>query len=78
MKDYCTCGFRQIDQTFLSGGLVYCLDCRQPICCDVVPINPKAVAPHPAEVCEEGLFACWPHWHGVAALAVAHAVAAAK
>ena len=71
MKDYCTCGFRQIDQTFLSGGFVFCRDCAQVLGCDVGPIDP-VVGPHPAEVCEEGVFACWAHWHSVAALALSH------
>ena len=71
MKDYCTCDFRLSEQTFLSGGIVFCLDCGQPLCCDFAPIDP-AVEPHPAEVCEEGRFACWAHWNGVEALALAH------
>ena len=75
MKDYCTCEFRRIEQTFLSGGVVYCIDCRQPLCCDVVHINPT-VKPHPAEVTNEDSFACWEHWDSVVDLAVVHAVGA--
>ena len=30
MKDYCTCGFRRIERTFLSEGIVFCTDCLQP------------------------------------------------
>ena len=73
MKDYCTCGFRRVEQTFLSGGFVFCTKCRRHLCCDVVPTDP-AVEPHPAETCDEERFACWSHWNGVAALAVAHSV----
>ena len=71
MQDYCTCGFRWVDQTFLSGGLVFCVDCRQPLCCDVVRMDPT-VDPHPAEIANEERFACWRHWDSVANLAVSH------
>ena len=75
MKDYCTCGFQRIDETFFSGGSVYCQACRQPLCCDFTLIDPT-MEPHPAEITDKAVFACWAHWNGVAALAVAHAVAA--
>ena len=73
MKDYCTCGFRRIEHTFLSGGSVNCSDCRQPICCDVVRTDPT-VETHPAETRNEGRFACWQHRYGVADLVGAHAM----
>ena len=75
MKDYCTCGIRRIDQTFLSRGFVFCVDCRQPLCCDVVLSHPT-VEPHAAEVGDGHHFECWRHWDSVANLSVSHAVAA--
>ena len=69
MMDYCTCGRRRIDETFLSGGIVYCIACRQPLCCDVVHLDP-AVEPHPAEITDKDLFACWAHWNGIDATAL--------
>ena len=71
MKDYCTCGVRRIEQTFLSGGIVYCVDCRQPLCCDVVHFD-STVVPHPAEITDKDYFACWAHWNGIEATAISH------
>ena len=72
MKDYCSCGFRRIEQTFLTGGVVYCVDCREPLCCDAVLFNPT-VETHPAEIANEDRFSCWRHWDSVADLVVSHA-----
>ncbi len=74
MKDYCTCGFRRVEQTFLSGGFVLCVTCREPLCCDVVPIEAR-VEPHAAELAIDEHFTCWPHSDSVANLAVCHRVA---
>ena len=75
MKDYCNCGFRRIEETFLSGGIVYCVDCRQPLCCDVVQLDYPTVAPHPAEVfLDEGHIACWAHLNSVVNLTVSSSI----
>ena len=71
MKDYCTFGSRQIERTFQIEGILYCLDCRQPLCCDFVLIDPS-LEPHPAAICDDGRFACWSHWNGDPARANAH------
>ena len=72
MKDYCTCGLRRIEQTFLNGGVIYCEDCRQPLCCDVVTKHHSPAEPHPAEVRDAESFGCWRHWDSVADLGVSH------
>ena len=66
MKDYCNCGSRKIEQTFLSGGIVFCVDCSQAVCCAAVGIGNRRIAPHPAELANGTHFACWPHSDGVA------------
>ena len=71
MKDYCTCGIRRIEQTFLGEGIVYCSDCRQPLCCDLV-LNDPRVETHPAENRNEGRFTCWQHQYDVAGEALSH------
>ncbi len=69
MKDHCTCDFRRIEQTFSSEGIIYCVDCRQPLCCGIVLIDPR-VEPHAAEFGDEEHFACWAHLNSVANLAL--------
>ena len=71
MKDYCTCGFRRIEQTFLGDGIVFCSDCRQPLCCDVAHLDPT-VEPHPVAIADENHATCWRHWNGVEATALSH------
>ena len=60
MMDYCTCGRRRIDETFLSGGLIYCIQCKQALCCDATILDPT-LGPHAAEVADGETVFCWPH-----------------
>jgi hypothetical protein len=60
MKDYCTCGRRRIDETFLSCGLVYCGQCKEPLCCDGSLLDPS-LQPHAAEVTDGETAFCWAH-----------------
>ena len=41
MMDYCNCGRRRIDETFLSGGLIFCIQCKQALFCDVTVLDPR-------------------------------------
>ena len=60
MKTYCTCGIRRIEQTFVSGGVVFCIACKHPVCCRAALGDP-AIRPHAAEVAVGQRFECWAH-----------------
>ena len=72
MKDYCTCGFRRIEHTFLSEGFLFCSHCEKQVCCGTVSLD-KDAKPHGAEIAHKDHFVCWLHHRdGVADLKAIH------
>ena len=71
MEDYCTCGFRRIDQAFSNAGLVHCSNCYKTVCCDVAVVL-TTEEPHAAETADKENVLCWRHHDIVAAGGVPH------
>ncbi len=67
MMDYCTCGRRRTDKTFLSCGLVYCVQCKQPLCCDMTLLD-STFGPHAAEAADGEMVYCYAHREAVEVL----------
>ena len=65
MEEYCTCGFRRIDQAFFTADHVYCSNCDQAVGCDVTALD-DTVKPQPAEMTGGVLLLCWHHYYGLA------------